>query len=88
MSGKPCRADIINYLVAVCVKNNVTPEKAAFAGLIREACADKFVMDKYKAKSYVSTLISSWRLSRWRTWVRDSPYLTFEEKERWLEQHE
>jgi hypothetical protein len=87
MNEKPSRLDVISYAVAICIKNNVTPNNVKFAGLIRKVCASKFGMDKYKAKSYVDTLISSWSFNKWKTYVKDSPYLTTEEKERWLKQH-
>lgn len=87
MNEKLTRANIINYLIAICVKNNIPPNNVRFAGLVRKVCGDKFGMDKYKAKSYIDTLISSWRLSRWKNWIQDSPYLTLEERERWFKQH-
>jgi hypothetical protein len=87
MNEKLSRADIITYLVAICIKNNVTPNDSRFAGLIRKACAAKFGYDKYKATSFIDALISAWRFNKWKDYVEDSPYLTKEEKERWLKQH-
>lgn len=87
MSEKPSRADIVNYLIGVCVKNGVTPQKVTFANFIRKVCASKFSMDKYKAKSYIDTLISAWQFDKWKGYVEESPYLTLEEKERWLKTH-
>jgi hypothetical protein len=74
-------------LVAICIKNNVTPDNVRFAGLIRKACASKFGYDKYKAKSFIDALISAWSFNKWKNYVEDSPYLTTEEKEWWLQQH-
>lgn len=87
MGEKLRRADVVNYLIAVCVKNNVTPNNVKFAGLIIKACASKFGYDKYKAKSFIDTLISAWRSDKWKNYIKESPYLTKEEKERWLKEN-
>lgn len=87
MSQKLTRQDYISYLVAISVKNNITPAKVGFADYIIKACAAKFSMDKYKAKSYINTLISTWRFNKWKRHVEESPYLTEAEKERWFREH-
>jgi hypothetical protein len=81
------REDVINYLVAVCVKNGVTPFDVRFAGFIQKACAAKFGYDRQKAKSFIDALISAWRFDRWRSFVEESPYLTSGEKMVWMEKH-
>jgi hypothetical protein len=87
MNEKLSRADIINYLIAICVKNNITPKDVRFAGLIRKVCASKFGYDKYKAKSFMEVLISAWRFNKWKNYVENSHYLTEEEKRKWVQEH-
>jgi len=87
LGEKPSRADIVSYLVAICVKNNINPNNSKFAGLIIKVCADKFGYDKYKSRSYIDTMISAWRLNHWKSYIKESPYLTPKEKERWLKEY-
>ncbi|MEM1564284.1 MAG: hypothetical protein QW161_06415 [Candidatus Bathyarchaeia archaeon] len=85
MPGRTARGDVIDYLVGVCVKNNVTPLKTAFADFVIQACAAKFGYDKSRSKSFIDTLLSAWKHDRWTGFVRDNPYLTPQEKERWIQ---
>ena len=81
------RGDVIDYLIAVCVKNNITPTRTGFADFILRACAGKFGMDKAKGKSFIDALISAWKFDRWKNHIKDNPYLTPEEKEGWFKRH-
>lgn len=81
------RGDVIDYLVGVCVKNNVTPLKTAFADFIMRACAAKFGYDRSRAKSFIDTLISAWKHDKWISFVKDNPYLQPHEKEAWIKAH-
>lgn len=73
-------------LVALCVKNHKTPAGNAFADVIINICTGKFGYNKRTARTYVESLLSSWRLDKWRSRIQNNPYLT-EEDSLWMLQH-
>lgn len=82
------RMDVIDYLIAVCVKTDRTPIKTAFADFIIKKCSGKFGYDKYRAKSFIDTLINAWKDDKWKNYIKNNPYLTEEEKMEWTKKHE
>ena len=87
MSYKISRIDVIDYLVAMCVKANKTPANISFADFVIKKCSFKFGYDKYRAKSFINTLINAWRDDKWKNYVKNNPYLTEEEKAEWIQKH-
>ncbi len=87
MSKRISRADVIDYLIAISVKANKNPDKAGFADFIIRKCQNKFGYDKYRAKSFIDTLVGAWRDDKWNYHVKNNPYLTAEEKENWVKEH-
>jgi len=79
------KEDRVNVLVAICVKNNRTPNDTGFADLVIRACSKYFHYGKRTARTYIDILISTWRFDKWKDWVKNNPMLTPEEKERWLQ---
>jgi hypothetical protein len=82
------RMDVIDFLIAVCVKANITPLKPAFADFIIKKCSSKFGYDRYRAKSFIDSLLSAWRDDKWKSYVKNNPYLTEQEKTEWMKKHE
>jgi hypothetical protein len=80
--------DVVDYLIAICVKADKTPQKVGFADFVINRCSAKFSYDKYRAKSFIDTLINAWRDDKWRNYVKNNPYLTEEEKTEWIKKHE
>jgi hypothetical protein len=82
------RIDVIDYLIAICIKADKTPQKVGFADFVIKRCSGKFGYDKYRAKSFIDTLINAWRDDRWKSYVKNNPYLTEQEKTEWMKKHE
>jgi hypothetical protein len=82
------RMNRIDYLIAVCVKNNITPNHNAFADLIIRTSESRFGVRRDTSKSYVDTLINAWRDDKWKYRVQNNPYLTEQEKKEWMGKHE
>jgi hypothetical protein len=74
----------ITTLVAVCVKNKVTPQKTAFADFIIRACASLYAFEKRTSRAYVDVLIQSWRFDRWKSYVMQNVNLSMEEQQAWM----
>jgi hypothetical protein len=87
LTSKVSRAEVIDYLVAVAVKAGKTPSKVGFADFIINKCSSKFGYDKYRAKSFIDTLINAWNDDKWKTYVQNNPYLTEQEKAEWTEKY-
>jgi len=81
------REERIHQLIALCVKNNLTPLKNAFAGFLQNVCISRFGIEKRTARNYIDSLIAGWRLDRWKQMLQENPYLTMEEKTTWITQH-
>lgn len=82
------REERMLQLVALCVHHDKNPSKTtAFADFIIQACASAFGSSRRTAKTYLDTLISSWRANKWRNYVQDNLYLKPEERGRWLIEH-
>jgi hypothetical protein len=80
--------DVIDYLIAVCVKADKNPLKPDFADFIIKKCSSKFGYDRYKARSFIDSLLNAWRDDRWKSYIENNPYLTNKEKEEWMKKHE
>lgn len=78
------RDDRISQLVALCVKNDLTPRKNAFAGKIRDWSSMRFGCSERTAKDYATTINNAWTGDRWKNFVAESEYLTEEEKQAWI----
>lgn len=74
----------LHEIVAVAIKNQITPQKIGFADFVIRFAESKYGVSKSTAKSYVITLVDAWRHDRWITMVRDNPNLTPEEKREWM----
>jgi len=77
----------LSVLVALCVKNNKTPDKVGFADFVVKACASMYGMDRKATKHPISVLISAWYFDRWKSWIKQNPSLKKEEIGQWIEQH-
>jgi len=77
----------IDQIVALCIKNNIPPSKNTFPGFVEKICASRFGLDKRTARSYSNTLHSAWQGDRWKFLVKENPYLTYEEIEKWIKEH-
>jgi hypothetical protein len=77
----------LNQLIALCVRNNLTPNKTPFCDFIIRACASIYGYEKRTAKSYVDILISAYRFNRWQNYVQFNPHLTDGEKQAWINLH-
>jgi hypothetical protein len=79
--------DRVDQLIALCIRNNLTPANSAFVEYIRKACATRFGLEKNKAKPFVEILVSAWRGDKWKYHVHQSSYLTKEEIDQWIKTH-
>lgn len=77
----------LDVLVALLVKNNLSPNKITFCDFILRASATNFGVRKETAKGYIDTLISCWNWDKLKEWVQENPHLTLNEKERWFKEH-
>jgi len=77
----------IGLLIALSVKNSLTPDSVAFCDFILKASAAKFAVTRQTAKGYVDTLLSCWRWGRWKEQIKTNNNLTQEEKDRWIKEH-
>lgn len=82
------KEDRVQKLIALCVKNKMSPQKNAFAGFIHKVASGTFMVTKATAKSYIHTLIEAWRLDKWKSLVSSNQYLLREEKQKWINSHQ
>lgn len=87
MSFRRDKLDRIDQVIALCVKNNMTPDKNPFAGFVIKICSIRFGLDESTARSYIRTIISAWRGDRWKYNIKQNAYLTKEETEKWIQNH-
>ena len=78
------RLDRIEQLLAIMVKNNITPLKNTFTDIIIRVSASRFGVSRKTAKGYSQVLIDSWRMDKWERMVKENGYLRREEKENWF----
>jgi len=78
------RLDRIEQLLAIMVKNNITPLKNTFTDIIIRVSASRFGASRKTAKGYSQVLIDSWRMDKWKRMVKENGYLKREEKENWF----
>ena len=76
----------LTQLVALCIKNHKTPASNAFADFVIMVCAG-FGVNRRTARSYIDSLISVWRLDKWKSRVKENPYMTEEAISEWISQH-
>lgn len=81
------RQDRIRKLVALCIKNNITPEKITFGNFVRRVCLSTFGLEKQAAKSMALTVYGAWTGDHWKIMVQDNPYLTEEQSQKWIKEH-
>lgn len=79
------RANCINQLVALCVKNRRNPSKIGFADFIIWVCHKRFAYRWRVAHDYIDVLLEIWRIDKWKSKVDESQYLSDEEKLAWAE---
>ena len=78
------RQDRIEQLLAIMVKNEITPRRIAFTDIVIRVSAMKFAVFLETAKEYAQVLIDAWRADKWESMVKENGYLTSEEKEKWF----
>ena len=82
------REDRIAQLIAACVHNNKTPQNtAAFADFILKVCAATFGSNPQTARAYLKSVISIYRMDKWKSMVTKNIYLSDEERGKWLNEH-
>ena len=87
MTFSMIRRDRIYRLIALCVKNGVTPSKTSFADFILTTASALFTVSHKTSRGYIDTLIQIWNYDKWKTFVKNNDYLTKEEKEKWMSTH-
>ena len=71
-------------LVAVCVKNKLTPQKNIFCDFILGACASLYGYERRTARSYVDVLLSAWRFDRWESYIQKNELLKEGDLAEWM----
>lgn len=79
--------DRLNYVVALAIKNRVTPDANSFVQFARNIYISKFKASKQVMKADIDMLVSAWRSDHWRLLVDGSPYFNREETEEWKRTH-
>lgn len=85
MSFRQNKLDRIDQVIALCVKNGMTPEKNTFASFVIKTCCIRFGLDESTARSYLRTIITAWRGDRWKYNVKGNGYLSPEETKKWIQ---
>lgn len=81
------RKDRIQQIIALCIKNDITPSQSTCSGFVRKICSARFALGKDTARSYTETVFSAWKADHWKFLVTGNPYLTEEEIEKWPKTH-
>ncbi len=82
------RQDKVEQLIAICVKAKVDPNRTnAFATFVAQQCANRFCSSKSSIKDFTDVLIKTWRLDKWKRYVKDNVYLTVTERTEWMNSH-
>jgi hypothetical protein len=87
MSWQTERRDRIAQIVALCVKNNITPNNAAFADFVIRVSEARFGVRRETSKSYIAAILSAWRYDKWKTILQENVYLQEAEKQKWIQTH-
>jgi hypothetical protein len=74
------------YLVALAVKNDVTPAKNTFVAFARKTYT-RFPVSKRTLKEEIDIVVSAWYRDRWISIIEASPYFNREETDEWKRKH-
>jgi len=78
----------LSELVALCIRNNKTPQSVSFADFIFRTCSQKYCLEKRVARAYTQNLIDAWRQDKWLSRVQGNQFLTEEEQATWRAQYD
>jgi len=84
MAWIQARIDRLRYLIALLLKERVNPKSPVLANRVMEILSAEFGLRPQTAKQYSETLKWSWRRNRWLSYIKDNPYLSKEEQEKWI----
>jgi hypothetical protein len=85
--AEQARQDRIHKLIALCVKNNLTPDKPGWGDRVRWLCLSQFGLAKRAARDLAATVYGAWRGDHWKCMVQQNEYLTEDQKQKWLNEH-
>jgi hypothetical protein len=71
------------YVIALAVKNDVTPAKNTFVAFAKKIYNTKFPVSKRILKQEIDIIVSAWYCDRWNSIIEDSPYFNREETDQW-----
>jgi len=84
MSWIQARLDRLRQIVAVCLKNNLNPNVTGFSDYVINYIASNYGLRPQTAREHVKTLIDAWHHNAWNSYIKHNPYLTEEEKQKWI----
>lgn len=76
----------LRFIVAECIRKDLTPEKNGFADHIHNITSC-YGLRPQTCQEYVKTLLRAWNFDKWKSYVRYNDNLTQEEIKVWIEKH-
>lgn len=81
------RIDRLRKIVAILIKEGVTPNDVNYGQRVYEIACGELGLRKATSREYAQTLQVSWRHYRWTNWVRGNNYLSEKERQEWTEKY-